>query len=108
LAAHGFMLFAHGGFFAFERLARLLAAPAFRLETPAVRSGSRGGACALTQGVLIATLRFVAPARGGAFAEEGRIMVGDEGGRSADAKRSSRPAGQRGSGACQGWRSRER
>jgi len=49
-AAQGFKLFGHGCFCAFERLARLLVAPAFR-------------GCAR------------------AFAEERRVVAGDEGGR---------------------------
>jgi hypothetical protein len=40
-AAQSFTLFGRGCFFAFERLARLLAAPAFRLLAPAARTGPR-------------------------------------------------------------------
>ncbi len=60
-------------------------ATAKRVEVPGVRSGSRGrsanGWHALTQGVLIATFRFAATARRGAFADGRRIVGGDEGGR---------------------------
>jgi hypothetical protein len=60
------------------------------------QSGSRGWRwnCqpASRTGVLIATFRCDTPARCGAFADERRIVVGDEGGR-ADAKRSSSPWG---------------
>jgi len=84
VAAQGFTLFGHGCFFAFERLARLLVASAFRLQARAARSGSRSwsanGSRLFNTGLLIATFSCAAPARCRAFADERRVVACDGGG----------------------------